>query len=232
MTFKRLIVISAFLHGAVFFALGSRLSAEKSHHAETDRWVVDISTLLVSEEPGDTPAPPVPVESKQETVVPPAVEETLPEPYSEGVPPAEPKPASPALLAQAPSAIASSGVDPRAASLQAAFRNTMNNQSIVSFLQAYHRASTRTVSGMVTGTINSDDRIVLDGARGTVVVSFRDGNVAELEILTDNDNLRTLLTAVKWNVVPSPKQYHLPVSRIAYTISLSHGKVGVTASLL
>lgn len=228
MTLSRLILVSAFMHGAVLCAVNRHPQAPLP--VDTDRWTVDLSTLLVSEQSGDAAEPPELRELLQAATPPPAEESTQDGPAPEE--PAAPEPKTPADAAPAPQVTATDAAGARAAAIGNAFRNTLSNQSIVAFLSAYHRASTSAVNGIVTGALTYEQRRNLEGSRGTVVVSFRDGDVTGLEIVTDNDTLRTLLSSANWGGVPSPKHYRLPVSRMAYTIFLDRGKIGVTPSVL
>ncbi|WP_246551236.1 hypothetical protein [Geobacter hydrogenophilus] len=68
----------------------------------------------------------------------------------------------------------------------------------------------------------------LDRATGTVLVTFQDGVVVSLLVESENEQFRSLLRdQVDWSLLPAPRQFSLPISRVACTVSVSNGKIRV-----
>ncbi|WP_246561391.1 hypothetical protein [Geobacter grbiciae] len=112
--------------------------------------------------------------------------------------------------------------------LSQGFRNTMNAQAIVAQLGNYRRVSGAALKGMVSQALPAEERQRPDEVRGTVLVTFQDGAVASLSVESENEQFRSFLRdQIDWSLLPAPRQFSLPISRIACTVSVSNGKIRV-----
>ncbi|MBT0892777.1 hypothetical protein KI811_02925 [Geobacter hydrogenophilus] len=236
-TLQRFIIVSLALHLgglAAFSWYGSTTAGQQK--LQTVTWVVDVVTDIRSEQAGPDNGEAV----RDQTVLPPRDEPQSPpesvspaeEPHD--APPAPPPPANQeASPADSSGTVVLGGAPVNTVALTGAFigqgfRNTMNAQAIVAQLGNYRRVSGLALKGMVSQALPAEERQRSDEVRGTVLVTFQDGAVASLSVESENEQFRSLLRdQIDWSLFPAPRQFSLPISRVACTVSVSNGKIRV-----
>lgn len=241
MTFQRTFTVSVILHAAALLLL-SRLAFTLPRPAAdipTDRWVLDLTTSLLTDDsvvgvPHDTPpvrtepphhgAPPpgeerVPVATDAGGAQTASAPETAPAGAGADVAPSQTGQPSPAGMNQV-------------AQLNRAFMNTMSMQTIIAKTRQYYSVAEMALKGMVENSLTPEDAVMLEGCKGTVVVTYGKGNGPDsFDIATDNERLQTVLKEkIRWDVVPSPQGYLLPFSKVAFSIGVVRGRIGVGIS--
>lgn len=196
-------------------ALTTEIRSDVGREGQEMRLPVQVATLTSSTEDnapqwpelGQTPLP-----AKENPVPPPSTPDTSQEIIASTAPPG----ASPA----------------EAAPLAYAFQNTMNAQAILMQMRHFFRMASSTVKGMVDGALPAPDRIALDGERGQVIVTYRDGATIEsLSINSNNDALKDFLrNKIAWTLAPSPKSCLLPFTTVTYSISFAGSRIMVAIS--
>ncbi len=240
MSIRLSIIGSVVLHGAAFSFLLAQPALQRPAlpTVVTDQWVVDVSTVLLSDAPGTElpPREPAVIASHQEAEVS-SPAQMHPD---DSVPPRqEPAP----VVAQSDKSLPAEGggggqplspepapwtAGPEGTAISRAFANTMNAQAIVAHLMQYRMTAVAHLKGGVGRALPVEERRALDRATGTVLVTFQDGAVASLSVETENDQLRSvLLERVDWSLLPVPRQFSLPISRVACTVGISNGKIRV-----
>ncbi|ABB30959.1 hypothetical protein GeomeDRAFT_3242 [Geobacter metallireducens RCH3] len=238
-TIQRFIIASLALHGVILAAVSSYDSmTARRHRVQTANWVVDVITDIRSEQAGPDNSAAV-----QDQEVLPSQDEPQSQPPPESAAPAElppdapPAPVPPA--SQADPSVGSTGTGGQASApvntvaltgafLSQGFRNTMNAQAIVAQLGNYRRVSGLALKGMVSQALPAEERQRPDEVRGTVLVTFQDGAVASLSVESEDEQFRSLLRdRIDWSLLPAPRQFSLPISRVACTVSVSNGKIRV-----
>lgn len=235
-TIQRFIIASLAIHLGVFAAFswyGS--SSVKRQRVPTVNWVVDVVTDIRSGQAG-----PDNDVTAQETVLPPQDEpqsppETVVHPALTQDVPSDPVPST--NLADSSvgrSETVAQGGEPAGSAtlvgsmISQGFRNLMNAQAIVAQLVNYRKVSGAALNGMVLQAFPMEERMKAGEVRGTVFVTFRDDAVESLEIETEDDRLRSLLLdQIDWSLLPAPRQFLLPISRVACTVRVSNGKIRV-----
>lgn len=231
--------VSLVLHlvGVLVVCWCTSLSREKSKAAETDQWIVDVDSVLLSAVSGSNPSPvtpdtPPPVQKSENQFI--SDHEAAVQKNA-----GDAEPAMPAEQGQSETVSTESRTVPFAESAGNPARtppvwpsmNSMNPQAIVAQLRSYHQASIAAVNGMVRGALSPEESRMLEGTSGRVVVAFHGESIDSLMIETTSDRLRDVLQErIRWETVPLPRKFHLPIVRFSYSISFSHGRVGVTAA--
>lgn len=203
----------------------------------TDRWVVDVSTVLLSDAPGTDlpPQEPEVIDSHEEADVSSPVAEHPTDDLSlrqeasseQADTPLSDDDGGGAGEAHSPEPAASAS-GPTGATISRAFANTMNAQAIVAHLRRYRMTAVAHLKGGLGRVLPVEERRALDRATGTVLVSFRDGAIESLAVESENEQLRSLLLErVDWSLLPAPRQFSLPISRVACTVGVSNGKIKV-----
>ncbi|AJE02796.1 hypothetical protein [Geobacter pickeringii] len=238
MTFQRTFIASVILHVAVALLLSRFASTRPVADIQTNRWIVDLNTSLLADDAPVSPPTDIPTPSTG-----PVLHDDLPSPPETlSSPDADTKHQTPSAPEPA-----TAGTDP-GASLQAepslsagtnqmmqmnhAFMNTMNMQSIIVKTRQYYSVAAKALKGMVESSLTPEDAAQLEGYTGTIVVTYGKGNGPDsFDIATDNEHLRALLKEkVRWDAVPSPQGYLLPFSKVAFTIGVIHGRIGIGIS--
>lgn len=229
MSLRLSVIGSVVLHGAAFSFLLAQPALQRPAFPTvvTDQWVVDISTVLLSDAPGTElpPQEPAVIASHQEA----EVSSPAPMHPDNSVPPRQ-EPAPVVAQADKPLPAEGGGVgqSPESTAISRAFANTMNAQAIVAHLMQYRMTAVAHLKGGVGRVLPVEERRALDRATGTVLVTFQDGAVSSLSVETENDQLRSvLLERVDWSLLPVPRQFSLPISRVACTVAVSNGKIRV-----